>query len=361
MSPGQHNLDGQPPRSLLPYNPIRAQNLALAAQAENPVVPMDTDGLSNAFFNFATGRLQIHPDEGQLMMLGDYIGRVVEWFEGLMRPPPPMATGIPGLQDTVFPHCNQITTLRPVLEFLDESKTFKLGKNNGTVKRLQRVLDLHANVVKAHGSCTSRLRKTLNLLPLVGKKNACFDWLSKALNETTSSGLFLRRYRDDIPENALEAEAAADDAIAGRVIDFRNPDQRTDYLNTNVSIFIEPVLRNAEMYFHTMLARQNVENQAAYQRRLNSSPPSDNGVRPPSRTSRVASAVAKTAKRAYNGVQGFRNRPIGKLIGLVEADYSSPDTPNSPSKGQDVRRVRSYGSYGSKKSPATRKVRVHSY
>jgi hypothetical protein len=363
----------------LPHNPIRAQNLALAAAAVNPGEGDsphldETSGLSDTFFNFRTGRLQIQPDEAQVLLLGDYTGRVIEWFEGLMRPPPHLEAGITGVPDVVFPHCNQIKIMRPVMTFLEESKNFKLGKTNGTVKRLQRVHDLQANVVKAHGSCTSRVQKTLNALPLIGKKNACFDGLQKALNEAAASGLFLRRYRDDISESALMAEAVDDGATLGRIIDFRKPNQRADYLNTELSIFVEPGLMTAEMYFHTMLAQQNVENQVAHQSRLTSSPPSSpveramaanhsaplsqyfpnryrrdfmgNGMHGeytfPTETgnafpefSRVASSAANSVAngsiKLYNRFQGFRNRPLGEWVGLTSPDHVSPDSVSSAS------------------------------
>jgi hypothetical protein len=394
MSSDEDNLDARP------HNPIRAQNLALAAAAVNPSEgdsPRldDVSSLSDTFFNFSTGRLQIHLDEAQIMLLGDYTGRVVEWFEGLMRPPPPMASGIPNVQDTVFTHCNQITTLRPVREFLLESKTFKLGKNNGTVKRLQRVLDMQANVVKAHETCVSKVRQTLSALPIIGNRNACFAGLQKALNEAAASGLFLRRYRNDITDDALETDAQYDVATRGRLIDFRNSQQRADYLNTEVSIFVEDELMIAEMYFHTLLSQQHLENRAAHQSRLNSTPPSSpveraraaNHSRPVSdyfpnsyrrdfmgngmhgeyvfptetgnafplpeipqfpRVASAASAVATGSKALYKSIQNFTNKPVGELVGLTSPGHVSPASVSSS------RSSSSGSSYGSAKSSRSR-------
>jgi hypothetical protein len=373
-------------QTLLPPNPIRARNLDIAQRthaerslnldsspdsspgsASDSDTP-DTDGLATTFFNFSTGRLQMYSDEEQLLLLCDYTGRVTDWFEGLMQHPPVAVAGVVGAGDVSFQHCNQITTLQPVTTFLVEAKSLKLGKKNGTVKRLENVIALHGGVDSAHKACTSTLRqltrRVVQLLPGTSKKNACFDRLDRALRAATESGLFLRRYRDDLGQSEFEALAELRSPVPGRIINFNNAAQRRDYLNTEVSVFLEPALANAEMYFHTLLRQQNVVERAELQRRLTDTPPhsplvramtanaartvrNDFGRVPPAefigtgihgenifpaprqsyrfpRVERAMTAVADAAESAHNRFQSLRNMPVGDIIGL--RDHSSPES-----------------------------------
>ena len=321
-----------------------------------------TEGLANTFFDFSTKRLQLYPDEERLLEMAAYTGQVTDWFEGLMRRP--LASGIAAADDAAFPHCNQIDTMRPVSAFLAEALARRLDKKNGTVKRLENVVAVHAEVVSAHKSCTSGLRqftrKALQFLPGVKKRDACFERLEKALNGAIQTGLFLRCYRRDLSVSDFESFSVSNAAYAGRVIDFNNAQQREDYLNTEVSVFIEPALRIAEMYFHTLLAQRQLAEHVEQQRQLVNTPPSS-----PLARARAATAARKirasptqfvgfgtsgenifrtqqqqpsfprvervldAAVNAAGKVGQIRNMQLGRLTGL-NFGHSSSDSDSSP-------------------------------
>lgn len=244
---------------------------------------------------------------------------------------------------------------------------------------------------------------------MLGKGNSCFNNLQKALDDIRATGLFLRRYQNDVSHSEFNG------AVPKKVIDFRNDAQRIDYLNTEISIFIEPELSNAEMYFHTLLAQQHVEERAASQRRLMESPPSsplsraraanaartvrDNfGNIPPLQFTGVgtngeyafpvetsypnfplATKAANAVGKAYNSVQNFINQPVGKMVGLVDSNHTSPESvlsstsnhsrssassdrsaSKSPKGKQSMRRARSH-EVKSKSKRYTLKARAKSY
>ena len=285
------------------------------------------------FFDFRTEQVQLYSDEERLLAVAGYTHKVVDWFAGLIQPAPSQIIAgqtVPGR------FCNQIRLLAPVRDFLAEAATLRLGKKNGTVQRLEKVLAVHAEVVAAYNLCTSSaLRKfthsAIQMLPMVQKRGACFERLERALNVATQTGLFLRRYRND--DASLEDHSESSDASPGVTINFNNADQRVDYLNTEVSVFVEPELQSAEMYFHTMLTQQGLQTRMQRERGVMQNP-MEGGPAPSQRRllHTGAKTVANSVKTAYNRFQTFRGQNFGKMLPAPrsQSEYSSSDSDSSP-------------------------------
>jgi hypothetical protein len=120
-------------------------------------------------------------------------------------------------------------------------------------------------VLSSHNFCLSTFKKLLTKI-YVYKKDACYTHLYNDINNLIASGIFLRKYRDDLTENELKL-AESSNAELNKIIDFRNHEERVDYLNTEMSIFVDPELNVAEKYLHVLIkAKQYAEQQLVNER-----------------------------------------------------------------------------------------------
>jgi hypothetical protein len=233
--------------------------------------------LSNDFFMFNPGRDQqsqqdyviLHSDEIEILEWCAFIREVNDWFRSLLEPAEFVAQHGQVVQNDEFPYTNQIQNMDRVNELYREAIRLKMNTASlytdfigmshnipiGTFRRLSKIIQMRDEILKNHKWCLSTVKtfvwKQIQRLPKVKKGDTCFINLEKSINDLISTGLFLRRYRNDLTPSDIDT--AIGDAIPNRIINFENEDERQDYLNVNLSVFVEPELNKAEVYLEDLL------------------------------------------------------------------------------------------------------------
>jgi hypothetical protein len=238
--------------------------------------------LSNDFFMFNPGRDQqsqqdyviLHSDEMEILEWCAFIREVSDWFRSLLEPAefatqPGQTVHRPG----IFPYTNQIQNMDRVNELYSEAIRLKMNTTSlykdflgiphnipiGTFRRLEKIIQMRDEVLKNHKWCLSTIKtfvwKQIQKLPKVKKGDTCFINLQKSIDDLISTGLFLRKYRNDLKPRDIDT--AIGDAIPNRIINFENEDERQDYLNVNLSVFVEPELNKAEVYLLTLVLERD--------------------------------------------------------------------------------------------------------
>jgi hypothetical protein len=233
--------------------------------------------LSNDFFMFNPGRDQqsqqdyviLHSDEIEILEWCAFIREVNDWFRSLLEPAEFVAQHGQVVQNDEFPYTNQIQNMDRVNELYREAIRLKMNTTSlytdfigmshnipiGTFRRLSKIIQMRDEILKNHKWCLSTVKtfvwKQIQRLPKVKKGDTCFINLEKSINDLISTGLFLRRYRNDLTPSDIDT--AIGDAIPNRIINFENEDERQDYLNVNLSVFVEPELNKAEVYLEDLL------------------------------------------------------------------------------------------------------------
>ena len=228
--------------------------------------------LSNEFFLFhPDGEQQqdapkLYQDEIKILVWCTFIHEVDDWLNHLLTPaefePQP---GQAIQRRGQFPYTNQIQNMDRVNQFYREAirlnmNTTSLYKDNipiGTFRRLEKIIQMRDEVLKNHKWCLSTVKKwvwkQIQRTKIVQQGDICFINLEKSINDLISTGLFLRRYRSDLTPSDIGS--AMGNAANNRIINFNNEGERQDYLNVNLSVFVETELNNVEVYLHA-LARE---------------------------------------------------------------------------------------------------------
>lgn len=262
---------------------VRQMNLQAEAEAQAPVVEHDEPNkLNSTFFEFNTSDINksvllVNSDEAKIYEWVELMNEANDWFNGLLSPavlkgvPVRGADGSITIQDVKQDYLNQIQDMQEVISLVAKAKSLEMHQRNiyrgvsfGTYTRLNNVITIRDLVLRNHTFCLSKFKQLLwkgvQILPKVEKGDACFNHLNKSINELISTGLFLRKYRDDLTPNDLSL--ASDTAAPGKIIDLRHENEREDYLNCEMSVFIELELNKAERYLHDLITNQHKAAQA---------------------------------------------------------------------------------------------------
>ena len=269
---------------------IRRMNLQVAAEAEAPVLDSDEPAkLNDLFFEFndniSSSVLFVHADEEKIYEWVDLMNDVNDWFNGLLMPA--VLKGVPVIgsdgsitnQDVKQDYLNQIQDMTQVNSLVQKAKSLEMHQRNifrgvpfGTYTRLNKVIAMRDLVLKNHNFCLNKFKqflwKGVQILPKVEKGDACFNHLNKSISELISSGLFLRKYRDDLTPSDLSMASPTAALNPGKIIDLRHEQEREDYVNCEMSIFVDPELNRAEMYLHDLITKQHKAEQALANERL---------------------------------------------------------------------------------------------
>lgn len=267
---------------------IRRLNLEAESAAEAPVVENEQPNqLSNVFFDFNTrdidkSVLLVTEDEDTLYEWNQLMEDVNNWFNGLLTPhvlkqvPISKRDGSVVKEDVKQPYLNQIQNMEEVNGLYERALSLEMHRRNinkgapfGTFLRLNNVVSLRETVLRNHRFCLSKFKqflwKGVQMLPKVEKGDACFNHLNKSINQLISTGIFLRKYRSDLTTSELGL--ASDTAALNKIIDMSNVDECQDYLNCEMSVFVEPELHKAEMYLHELIRNQHKSEQALAEER----------------------------------------------------------------------------------------------
>ena len=256
---------------------VRRMNLLVAEEAPAPVLDdTEPNKLNNTFFEFNTldvneSVLLIQSDEDTIYEWVELMNDANDWFNGLLNQavlkgvPVSGADGSITNQDVKQPYLNQIQDMQEVISLVEKAKSLEMHQRNiyrgvpfGTYTRLNNVITLTDVVLRNYNFCLNKFKQFL--WRNVGKDDACFNHLNKSINELISTGLFLRKYRNDLTPNDLSM--GSDTAAPDKIIDFRHEDEREDYLNCEMSVFVNPELNKAERYLHDLITNQHKAKQA---------------------------------------------------------------------------------------------------
>ena len=258
---------------------VRRMNLLAAAEAPAPVVDDDEPNkLNNTFFEFNTldinkSVLIIQSDEDKIYEWVQLMNQVNDWFNGLLSQA--VLKGVPVIgadgsitnQDVKQDYLNQIQNMAEVNSLITKAKSLEMHQRNiyrgvsfGTYTRLNNLITMRDLVLRNHTFCLNKFKQFL--WRGVGKEDACFNHLNKSINELISTGLFLRKYRNDLTPTDLSLASPTAALNPGKIIDLRHVDEREDYLNCEMSVFVEPELNKAERYLHELIANQHKAAQA---------------------------------------------------------------------------------------------------
>jgi hypothetical protein len=269
-------------------NDIRRMNLQAAAEAEAPVFNDDqATKLNDLFFQFnndniTSSVLLIQEDEEKVYEWVELMDEVNKWFNGILRPfvlkqvPILAADGTLEMKNVKQPYLNQIQDMQEVSSFHERAKLLEMHQRNlfrgvpfGLYTRLNNLISMRDLVLKNHKFCLSKFKQFLwrgvQILPRVEKGDACFNHLNKSINQLISTGLFLRKYRSDLTTTDLGM--ASDTAVLDKIIDMTHDEERQDYVNCEMSIFVEPELNKAERYLHDLITNQQKAEQALAEQR----------------------------------------------------------------------------------------------
>lgn len=269
---------------------VRQMNLQAEAEAEEPVLDNDEPTkLNDLFFEFndniSSSVLLVHADEEKIYEWVDLMNDVNNWFNGLLSlavlkgVPVRGSDGSITNQDVKQNYLNQIQNMDEVNSLVQKAKSLEMHQRNifrgvpfGTYTRLNKVIAMRDLVLKNHNFCLNKFKQFLwkgfQILPKVEKGDACFNHLNKSINELISTGLFLRKYRDDLTPTDLLLASPTAALNPGKIIDLRDEHEREDYLNCEMSVFVEPELHIAEMYLHDLIDNQHKAEQALANERI---------------------------------------------------------------------------------------------
>jgi hypothetical protein len=213
-------------------------------------------------------------DEHLILKWCDFIREVDDWFVSLMSQAvikaPTLVNGSLQEVTTSLPYLNQISDMRQLHYLHNKSKDLQMNNRAdstdfGTFMRLDDIIQLRNKVLSSHNFCLSTFKKFLTKIHIYNK-DACYTHLYKDINNLISTGIFLRKYRDDLTKPQLEL-AESSNAELNKIIDFRDPQERSDYLDTERSIFVDNELNVAEKYLHVLIkAKQDAHQQLVNER-----------------------------------------------------------------------------------------------
>jgi len=258
---------------------IEEETLKEIALQSKPVV--DDIKLNNEFaFLFdeegdvTQSKVLKYDDEHLILKWCDFIKEVDDWFRSLMSEAvikaPRLVDGRLEEVTTPLPYLNQISDMKQLNYLHTKSKDLQMNNRAdstdfGTFMRLDEIVQLRNKVISSHNFCLSTFKKFLTKIHIYNK-DACYTHLYKDVNNLISTGIFLRKYRDDLTQNQLDL-AESDNARLNKIIDFRNEDERSDYLDTERSIFVDDALNVAEKYLHVLIkAKQEAHQQLVNER-----------------------------------------------------------------------------------------------
>lgn len=215
-----------------------------------------------------------YDDEHLILKWCDFIKEVDDWFRSLMSQAvikaPQLVNGSLQEVTTTLPYLNQISDMRQLNYLHTKSKDLQMNNRAdstdfGTFMRLDEIIQLRNKVISSHNFCLSTFKKFLTKIHIYNK-DACYTHLYKDINNLIATGIFLRKYRDDLTENQLDL-AESSNARLDKIIDFRDEDERSDYLDTERSIFVDDALNVAEKYLHVLIrAKQDLHQQLIKER-----------------------------------------------------------------------------------------------
>jgi hypothetical protein len=266
---------------------IRQQNLAVerehqseneAAQALSSVddIFLDQSLFRFDFANLAGSSLLMHEDEVLLDKWYEFSEEADRWFHSLFEravlDAPAANEQGELLQNTPVPqnYLNQISDAQELYHLYTiakqltmDKKTF-LGKPFGLFLKLDKLVHARNQVLENHKFCQNATKKFFFRFREPFESDACFKYLKKSIHHAVSLGVFLRKYRRDKRSEDFEAE----NVTPGMIIDFRDEDQRTDYLNPDVSEFVEVELATAERYYQRLVREKEEKEQELANERL---------------------------------------------------------------------------------------------
>ena len=275
-------------------NRVRQQNLAVERQhqAEQEIAAeeLNTDEItiSDDFFRFNPNRIsdsemRVYEDESILVNWYRLKKDVDAFFMNILRPAHinvPVADSHGNalrMENVSQNYLNQLVSGDTLTALYNRS--IQLGMNKihldsrylqfGLFTRLNELVQIRNQVLKDLAWCQSTLKqylwKPLQLLPKVEKGDACLNYLLRSISKCISTGLFLRQYRRD---RNPDIDFYAGNILPGMIIDFRNVEQREDYLNINCSEFVDPELQEAERYLQEKIRVKEAPQQRLAERRL---------------------------------------------------------------------------------------------
>lgn len=199
-------------------------------------------------------------DEHLILKWCDFIREVDSWFASIMTQAtinaPVLVNGSLQQQVTPLPYLNQINDMKQLLYLHNKAQELQMSNREdsthfGTFMRLDDIVQMRNKVLSSHKFCLSTFKKLLTKIRVYAK-DACYTHLYKDINNLIASGLFLRKYRDDLIQSQLDL-AESGNAALNKIIDFRDSAERVDYLDTERTIFVEPELNLAEKYLHVLI------------------------------------------------------------------------------------------------------------
>ena len=273
---------------------VRQQNLELERQhqAQQELVNEELNSeeiqLGDDFFYFNTNRIsdsvmRYYEDENILVQWYRLKKEVDSFFMDILKPaqinaPVADADGrAVRMADVSQNYINQIASgdnlnrlyTRSIQLGMDKIQLDHRYKDFGIFTRLNELVQIRNQVFKDLAWCQSTIKqylwKPIQMLPKVEKGDACLNYLQRSISKCISIGLFLRQYRTD--KNA-KLDFHAKKARVGMIIDFRNEEQREDYLNMNSSEFVDPELQEAERYLQEKIRVKEAPQQLLAERRL---------------------------------------------------------------------------------------------
>lgn len=242
------------------------ENEAAIAEAHSDDIVLDESLFTFNFRDLSRSTLFLHGDEALFDRWHEFSEEANTWFNAIFRQavlhaPAANQQGVLAAANPVpqnylnqLSDMEQLNYLHNVAKQLGMDKKTFMGKPFGVFVKLDKIVQLRNQVLTNHQFCLSAVKKFF--FKIRERGDACFKYLKQSIHEAIASGLFLRKYRRDRRTDEFEADGIS----PGTIIDFRNADQRMDYLNPDVSEFVEPELELAERYFQR-LVRENEERQ----------------------------------------------------------------------------------------------------
>ena len=215
-----------------------------------------------------------YDDEHLILKWSDFIKEVDNWFSSIINQAivkaPVLVDGNLQERITSLPYLNQLSDMNQLNYLHNKAKDLRMnnrsdGTDFGTFMRIDEIIQLRNKVLSSHNFCLSTFKRFLTKI-YIYNKDACYTNLYRNINNLISTGIFLRKYRDDLTQNQLSLAESRNPEL-NKIIDFRNHEDRVDYLNTEMSIFVEPELNLAEKYLHVLIkAKHDTEQQLVNER-----------------------------------------------------------------------------------------------
>ena len=279
---------------------VRRQNMAVEAahqgeqedafarlEAEN--IQLSDEFITFNFNNLSNSDVREYDDETLLDNWCRLQQDVRDFFRNILSPA--TFSGVVG-SDTFGRQVmgkEQLTFLNQISDVGELSRLISRAKDLGMDKisisydppfrlfyRLNKILQIRDDVLRAQQFCqsssvTKGFWKVAALVPGVSKGDS-YTLLEESISKCISTGLFLRKYRDDCTFVFCRANSIAEDPRNGKkqgdIIDFRDAAQREDYFNLECSEFVEPELLAAEKCLQQKRKAEQAADQAKSGHRL---------------------------------------------------------------------------------------------